>query len=296
MIDVLADDLKIEETNLQWVFNSFQLPFAADTIGKKQVFLIGASAIIIATLVTGFMKNSTGFFVCRAFAGVGTALLMACNFGILAEYTAPNGRVRSIALAIMLAGQTSGGALAYLVSGPLVEAIGSVVSEAFLGAWRPMFYLVAGLYVLSLIAVIFVARHRVVMDDRKVVDKRIDWVGGLSFTLGAVFLFTSLSQALRESQGWKTPYIIGLLASSVILMSAAVGWARYLEKNTTYPPIMRISVLTRNKGKVAAMLFIVCFCVGGYAGLIYTSNLFYQRFEDMKPSKLMLRFLPARIV
>ncbi|KAJ9126389.1 hypothetical protein QFC24_002127, partial [Naganishia onofrii] len=133
MLDVLADDLKIDETNLQWVFNSFQLPFscsilvagkAADILGKRKVFLIGASAIIIATLNTGFMKNSTGFFVCRAFAGVANALLMACNFGILAEYTAPDGKVRSIAIAIMMAGQTSGGTLAYLVSGPFVEAIG----------------------------------------------------------------------------------------------------------------------------------------------------------------------------
>ncbi|KAJ9118273.1 hypothetical protein QFC22_004184 [Naganishia vaughanmartiniae] len=90
-LDVLADDLNIEETNLQWVFNSFQLPFAclvlvsgkaADVLGKKRVFLVGASANVIATLITGFMKNSTGFFACRAFAGVASALLMACNFAL----------------------------------------------------------------------------------------------------------------------------------------------------------------------------------------------------------------------
>jgi hypothetical protein len=68
-----------------------------------------------------------------------------------------------------------------------------------------MFYLVAGLYVLPLVAVICVAKHKLVTDDGKVVDKRIDWLGGLIFTAGAVFLFTSLSQALRESRGWKTP-------------------------------------------------------------------------------------------
>jgi hypothetical protein len=105
MLDVLADDLKIDETNLQWVFNSFQLPFscsilvagkAADILGKRKVFLIGASAIIIATLITGFMKNSTGFFVCRAFAGVANALLMACNFGKSCCAVARGSRVGSV--------------------------------------------------------------------------------------------------------------------------------------------------------------------------------------------------------
>jgi hypothetical protein len=105
MLDVLADDLKIDETDLQWVFNSFQLPFscsilvagkAADILGKRKVFLIGASAIIIATFITGFMKNSTGFFVCRAFAGVANALLMACNFGKSCCAVARGSRVGSV--------------------------------------------------------------------------------------------------------------------------------------------------------------------------------------------------------
>jgi hypothetical protein len=51
--------------------------------------------------------------------------------------------------------------------------------------------------------------------------------------------------------------IIGLFASSIILIGVAVGWAHYLEKNTGYPPIMRISVLTRKRGRIAVMLFIV---------------------------------------
>lgn len=29
-------------------------------------------------------------------------------------------------------------------------------------------------------------------------------------------------------------------------------------------------------------------CVCGHGGLIYTSNIFYQRYEDMSPSQLMV--------
>jgi hypothetical protein len=36
-------------------------------------------------------------------------------------------------------------------------------------------------------------------------DRRIDWIGGLLFTAGAVFLFFCLSQGLSEPKGFGTP-------------------------------------------------------------------------------------------
>lgn len=33
-------------------------------------------------------------------------------------------------------------------------------------------------------------------------------------------------------------------------------------------------------------------CVCGYGGLIYTSNIFYQRYEDFSPSQLMVCDVP----
>lgn len=107
--------------------------------------------------------------------------------------------------------------------------------------------------------------------------------------------------------------VIAMLAIGFLLMVAALTWSHHLERQTTYPPIIRPSILTRNKGKVAIVIFVEVslvevyiaifgvnaselilsnvqfLCVCGYGGLIYTSNIFYQRFEDMTPSQLMVR-------
>ena len=64
-------------------------------------------------------------------------------------------------------------------------------------------WLIAGLYLIPLAGVFFLAKHhREASEDN---HRRIDWIGGALFTAGAVFLFFCLSQALSESQGFGTP-------------------------------------------------------------------------------------------
>ena len=54
--------------------------------------------------------------------------------------------------------------------------------------------------------------------------------------------------------------IIALLVVSVVLISLAVAWQYYLEFKTNFPPILRMSILSRRKGTVGILLFVtVCF-------------------------------------
>lgn len=109
-----------------------------------------------------------------------------------------------------------------------------------------------------------------------------------------------------------------MLVTGVVVLVSAVTWAHHLERRTTYPPIIRPSIFTRNNGRVAVVIIIEVrsrttwthrvetsrltergalthrllsqfLCVCGYGGLVYTSNIFYQRYEDMSPSQLMVR-------
>lgn len=44
--------------------------------------------------------------------------------------------------------------------------------------------------------------------------------------------------------------------TGVALVVAAVTWSHHLEERTSYPPIIRPSILTRNNGRVAVIIFI----------------------------------------
>ncbi|KAJ9117459.1 hypothetical protein QFC22_004309 [Naganishia vaughanmartiniae] len=88
LLDLLAKDLKLAESDYQWTFNSYLLPLgclslvsgrASDIAGGKAVFIVGTMWQGLWTLITAFMKNDIGFFVCRALAGIGAALTMASN-------------------------------------------------------------------------------------------------------------------------------------------------------------------------------------------------------------------------
>ncbi|KAJ9118272.1 hypothetical protein QFC22_004183 [Naganishia vaughanmartiniae] len=100
ILDDLAADLHIEEHNLQWAFNSAQLPFgcfiliagkAADIGGRKRTFVIGSVLSSIMNLVAGFMRNEMGFYVCRALGGLAGSLVAASN--MVAKSSKPTGEL-----------------------------------------------------------------------------------------------------------------------------------------------------------------------------------------------------------
>lgn len=63
---------------------------------------------------------------------------------------------------------------------------------------------------------------------------------------------------------------MGLLVLSFVLLSLAVAWAYYLEKKTQFPPIMRISIITRHHYRVAVVYFVVVSTDYGNVGVLLT--------------------------
>jgi hypothetical protein len=161
-------------------------------------------------------------------------------------------------------------------------------------------------------------------------DKRVDWLGGFSFTAGFVLLFFAISQARAARNGWGTDCtcnvldelgqvtlksmtlicrlplvtdIIATLVLSLVLVGCAFLWDSYLERKTGYPPILRPSILTRRKGKLTLLCFVIvspfaalldahltvnptqfC-CLGAHNGLIYNVTIYYQRVLQLTPSQ-----------
>lgn len=82
--------------------------------------------------------------------------------------------------------------------------------------------------------------------------------------------------------------MIAMLVTSFVVLGLVMTWEIYLERQMQFPPILRPSILTKNHSKLAVAIA-AYLCVCGYAGLIWAANIFYQRFEKLRPTQLMVR-------
>lgn len=129
-----------------------------------------------------------------------------------------------------------------------------------------MFFVLVGMTLIAAAAVFLI-----VPKDRrdKDVDRRVDWIGAALVTASLVCLLFVLAQGEVASNGWATgceclaPFtnacadscldIIALLVLSVIGIGCFVAWEYHLEQRTTFPPLMRLTLWTRAKGRFAVM-------------------------------------------
>ncbi|KAJ9099816.1 hypothetical protein QFC21_003816 [Naganishia friedmannii] len=248
-LDMAARDLGIAEKDLQWTFNALYLAMGcttlvagrtADIFGRKAVYLVGIALFGIFSLVASFMHNPEGFFINRAMSGLGVAMILASNAGYYC----------------------------------LINVFST---------WRSAFWCLAATTVLPFMGTALFVKNRPILAEQA--DRRIDWIGGFLFTAGFALLFYPLSQARSTPKGWATGCewltgwsrseikciasvltkylfsdatdIIAMLVLSFVLVGSALCWQWYLEHETTFPPVIRTSVLTRSRGKLALVCFVV---------------------------------------
>ncbi|WVQ98642.1 hypothetical protein IAU59_005773 [Kwoniella sp. CBS 9459] len=289
-LPTIQTDLQMIESDLQWIASAYSLTNGcflllsgrlADVHGRKLVFMTGVFWYALWTLIGGFMKNGAGLVVTRALAGSGAAMSTPSAVGIIAgNFT---GKARSTAFACFSAGAPVGGALGLLVGGLFVSYVDD--------SWRGALFLLAGLA----FAIIGAAYFIVPSDLAHSEDKRVDWLGAALVTVGLILLLFVISAGETAPQGWKTGYIIALLIVGVLLIVAFFFWEKHVIDKTTRPPLMRLQLWTRAKGRLAAVYFIGFVAWMGFVSLFYHATLFYQQVQDTGSIGAMLRFLPTSV-
>ncbi|KAG9046860.1 hypothetical protein FS837_003526 [Tulasnella sp. UAMH 9824] len=219
-------DLDIPEARLQWPVTAYSIT------GGCLLLLCGRLADIYGRK-TAFLRG--------ALYGIGGAAIIPSAIGIIAQEFPP-GKARSITFATFSCGAPVGGSIGLLV--------GAAVTELSSIRWRAMFFILCGMAALSAISVFLVVPKDLRDENR---DKRVDWVGAGLVTASLVLLLFALAEGEVASSGWKTVYIIALLVVSIIGISGFIAWEHYLETKTTFPPLMKLSLWKRARGKFAAM-------------------------------------------
>ncbi|CAK5284758.1 unnamed protein product, partial [Mycena citricolor] len=293
-IPVIARDLQIAESQLQWLVSAFSLSSGcfllllgriADLYGRKKLYVAGTLYLGLLSLGCGFGKSATVLYVLRGLQGLGPAAFVPACLGILAHAFPPS-RARAIAFATFSAGAPIGGALG--------TQIGALLTQYTEASWRSPFYLIAGLGVLCAVGGVLIIDPDVPSTEA---DRRVDWLGGFLVTAGLVLLVFVLGQGSIATDGWRTGYIIAILVVSLVLIGLFIAWQHYLEKNaaTQRPPLMKLSMWKRADGKFAAMQVIAFFQWAAFLSWFFWAQVYYEDYMKLSPILTAIRMLPMTI-
>lgn len=179
---------------VQWVVNAYLLPLSAllllggalgDHFGRKRLLILGTSLFAIASLVCALAPTLPLLLAARGAQGVGAALLLPNSLALL--NAAYSGEKRGRAVGIWAAAGAAAAAIAPLIGGWLVDAVG----------WPSIFYinlpLAAGAILLAM---------RFVEESSEKGAGRTDYAGALLATagLGAVTYGLTLWSAHRRAE------------------------------------------------------------------------------------------------
>ena len=104
----IAKDLGASASGLQWVVDAYVLVFASllltmgtisDRVGRKKVLQVGLVLFAIGSLMAALSSSTNMLIGCRAFQGIGAAIIMPSTLSILTA-TFRNARERAKAIAI----------------------------------------------------------------------------------------------------------------------------------------------------------------------------------------------------
>lgn len=301
-LPMIGRDINIPQDQLQWLLSAYALSSGclllffgrlADLHGRKKAFVLGMFTQLVFALGCGFASSGITLDVLRGFQGLGAAAAIPSALGCLA-HSFPPSRARTIAFSTFAAGAPVGGAFGIIVGG--------VVTQLSDDHWRGTFFMAAGLSALTLIGGLLS------MSPDKVdweADRRVDWIGAALVTAGLVLIVFVLGQGQIAPHQWRTPYIIATLVIGVFLVAVFLVWEHHLEKASsdpnrpksiwTPPPLMKLSLWSRAKGRVAVVLAIAFLNWAGFLSWSLWAQLYYQNYLGLSAIHTMVRFIPMFI-
>jgi EmrB/QacA subfamily drug resistance transporter len=278
-IPKIASDLKASFSDIQWVIDAYALTLAsvlltagvmADLFGRRLFFALGLALFSFTSLLCALAPSALFLILARAGQGIGGAIVFAVALALLAQEF--HGRERGTAFGIWGATIAVSAAVGPLLGGALTEAFG----------WSSIFFINVPIGIAAVILTL-----AKVAESRSPEDKRIDWIGTITFT-GALFMLV-LGLIRGNALGWGSTTIIGLFTGAVVLLVAFVV-AELVQENPMfdlglfYKPTfsgVSIAAFTMSAAMFAMFLFL---------------TLYMQTLLGLSPLQTGLRFLPVTII
>ncbi|CAI5758529.1 unnamed protein product [Candida verbasci] len=254
-MNIMLNSFQVTDKTIQvWFMGGYSLSVGTfilfsgklgDLFGLKKIFIVGWIWVSLWSLITGisyYSKSIIFFIICRAFQGVGYALLLPCGMGILGHIY-PNGKRKNLAFGCIGA------------NGPIGAMVGAfmaaVVGQTWWWPWE--FYLITILSIILLIGSIFFIPH--LSNDEingeitiKNVWQKLDIFGALTGIIGLILLNFIWNQG--PVAGWGKAYIIVVLIISILLIVSFF----IIELNFSTHPLLPRSIFNIKVGLILACI------------------------------------------
>jgi EmrB/QacA subfamily drug resistance transporter len=275
----IGHDLHYSPVGLQWVVNAYVLTFAgflllggraADSFGRRKIFLIGLLVFAGTSLVGGFAQSSGWLTAARAIQGIGGAALSPATLTII--ITTFSGRELARALGIWSAMGGAGGAVGVLLGGVLTAEL----------SWRWVLFINVPIgLAAAVVAVVFLGEARGTGPRQ-----RLDVPGAITVTAGLAALVYAIVGT--DQYAWGSAHTLVWLAAAVVLLTAF-----FVLQQRGRSPLMPLR-LFRIRGVTGAN--IVIFLVGAvFFSMWYFLSLYLQDVLHYGPLRAGLAFLPMGI-
>lgn len=87
-----------------------------------------------------------------------------------------------------------------------------------------------------------------------------------------------------------------LFVVSLILFALFYIWSRHLERNTSYPPIIKPSLFVRHRGRISATCACAFLSSLSIYGFVYSTTAFYQNYLGLSALGNAVKMLTCNIV
>jgi EmrB/QacA subfamily drug resistance transporter len=207
----IEQDLGFSPGDLQWVLSAYLLSFggllllggrAADLLGRRRVFMAGTALFALASLGCGLAGSDAGLIAARVVQGVAAAVMTPTALSIVMT-TFEEGPERNKALGVWAAIGGIGATAAWLVGGPITDALG----------WEWIFFINVP------VALGVVALSPVLLRESRDRERarRFDVAGAATVTAALVALVYAVVEA--PETGWAEAQTLGLFGIAAVLFT-----------------------------------------------------------------------------
>ncbi len=204
-------DLGTDLTTAQWVINGYALVFGvlivtggklADLFGRKRIFMIGSAIFAAFSVLGGFSPNVEVLIGCRMAMGIGGAMMWPAVLGMTYAIV-PDSRA-GLAGGLILGVAGFGNAVGPMIGGLLTDEL----------SWRWVFFVNLPIALFAM----YVTQREVTEAQVAVSDRRLDYPGVATLTLGVVSLLLALDNG--SDVGFTDPAILALFGFGAVMLAA----------------------------------------------------------------------------
>ena len=251
----IEQDLHTTLSGAQWVINGYALLFGvlivtggrlADLLGRKRMFMAGASIFALFSLLCGVVPDVGLLVACRALMGVGGALMWPAILGL--TYSLLPGDRKGLAGGLILGVAGLGNTVGPLLGGWLTDV----------ASWRLVFFVNLPVTAFAML----VTRRQVPESRVSGAEHGIDYPGVALLSAGAIAILIGLD--LANADGFTSPLILALLAGGVALLAVFLLAERRLGERALVP-----AVVLRNRVFAASCAAVLLISAIFFSALLY---------------------------